>query len=59
MAQLDRSAWLEAAEALEEAARGRRELGERDAALASISAASSARWILGQHDLALRSCRTT
>ena len=55
MAQLDRSAWLEAAEALEEAARGRRELGERDAALASISAASSARWILGQHDLALRS----
>jgi DNA-binding CsgD family transcriptional regulator len=55
MAQLDRAAWLEAAEALEEAARGRRELGERDAALGSISAASSARWILGQHDLALRS----
>ena len=55
MAQLDRAVWLEAAEALEEAARGRRELGERDAALGSISAASSARWILGQHDLALRS----
>jgi DNA-binding NarL/FixJ family response regulator len=55
MAQLDGAAWLEAAEALEEAARGRRELGERDAALGSISAASGARWILGQHDLALRS----
>ncbi|HTI32067.1 MAG TPA: LuxR C-terminal-related transcriptional regulator [Miltoncostaea sp.] len=54
MALLDRSAWPQAAEALEEAARGRRELGERDAALASISAASSARWILGKHDQALR-----
>ena len=53
MALLDLSAWLEAAEALEEAARGRRDLGERDATLASVSAASSARWALGQHDAAL------
>ncbi len=55
MALLDLSAWAEAAETLESAASGRRELGERDAALASISAASSARWNLGQHDAALRS----
>ena len=55
MALLDLSQWLEATEMLEQAARGRRDLQERDAALASISAASSARWILGQHELALRS----
>lgn len=54
MALLDLAAWAEAAETLEEAAGGRRELGERDAALASISAASGARWNLGQHDVALR-----
>lgn len=54
MALLDLSAWAEAAEALESAAAGRRERGERDPALASISAASSARWNLGQHDAALR-----
>ena len=54
MALLDLSAWAEAAETLEAAASGRRELGERDPALASISAASSARWNLGQHDAALR-----
>jgi DNA-binding CsgD family transcriptional regulator len=54
MALLDLSAWADAAEALESAASGRRELGERDPALASISAASSARWNLGQHDAALR-----
>ena len=51
MALLDLSAWSEAAED----ARGRppragAPCGERDAALASISAASSARWSLGQHD---------
>lgn len=54
MALLDLSAWTEAAESLEAAANGRRELGEREPALASISAASSARWNLGQHDAALR-----
>lgn len=54
MALLDLSAWTDAAETLEAAAAGRRELGERDPALASISAASSARWNLGQHDAALR-----
>ena len=54
MALLDLSAWTDAATTLEAVARGRRELGERDPALASISAASSARWNLGQHDAALR-----
>jgi DNA-binding CsgD family transcriptional regulator/tetratricopeptide (TPR) repeat protein len=54
MALLDLSSWADAAEALEEAAAGRRESLEREAALASISAASSARWSLGQHDAALR-----
>jgi DNA-binding CsgD family transcriptional regulator len=54
MALLDLSAWAEAAESLEAAANGRRELGEREPALASVSAASSARWNLGQHDAALR-----
>ena len=54
MALLDLSAWMEAAETLEAAATGRRDLGDREAALASISAASSARWNLGQHDAALR-----
>lgn len=53
MALLDSSAWQEAAEQLEAAAEGQRALGEGDAALASISAASSARWALGQHDVAL------
>ncbi len=54
MALLDLSSWHEAIESLEDAARGRRELGERDAALSSASAASSARWALGQHDESLR-----
>ncbi len=53
MALLDSSSWQEAAEQLEEAAEGQRALGEGDAALASISAASSAHWSLGQHDIAL------
>ena len=53
MALLDLSAWSEAAEDLEEAADGWRALRELDAALASASAASSARWSLGQHDAAL------
>lgn len=53
MALLDLSAWLEAAEALEEAALGRGALRERSAALASATAASSARWALGQHHAAL------
>ena len=44
MALLDASAWQEAAEQLEAAAEGQRALGERDDALASVSAASSARW---------------
>ena len=53
MALLDTAAWQDAAEHLEEAAEGRGALGEGDAALASISAAASARWSQGQHDVAL------
>ena len=53
MALLDSSSWQEAAEQLEAAAEGLRAIGEGDAALASASAASSARWSLGQHDVAL------
>ena len=54
MALLDASLWQEAAEELEAAAEGQRALGEREDALASVSAASSARWSLGQHDTALK-----
>ncbi len=53
MALLDLSAWSEAADDLEEAAEGWRDLHETDAALASAFAASNARWSLGQHDAAL------
>ncbi|MGD9696866.1 MAG: LuxR C-terminal-related transcriptional regulator [Thermoleophilia bacterium] len=58
MALLDLSAWAEAAEALEGAAATRLDMLLRDEALASASAASTARWSLGQHEAALRALQS-